>query len=322
MVSATGRIAAQISDKIYGKPEDFKELKKRILVVEILEPNPKTIEKLQKKKKQPELLKDYENFFSNYNELIKKVVPQYWKLNEKIEFKTTSEINSIAGNSKYVILTYIELGDVMFLDFYERASAVSVPALLYGRIEKPKKQPDYKIYLPSSYVRKDNLYLESDFIFAIKAIQNNINYIIDNNKVLNFEEYANAVAKNNCSRIQSLNLLIDKTRKAEKLENNEIKENYKGNFRFAPPQELDSAIVNLIKGSAVMFIVPFGILKSTHGQSGPGTLVSWRYAFLKVIVDAETCEILHVFEPGAMLTFFDDKIRKNDFKNIAGCKFK
>src|ERR1035437_5063902 len=191
------QLHSQIKDKIYGTAGDFKSFQKRTLVVELQEEDAKTIEKLTKKKKDNELEK-YKRFISDYNTFIKEAVDKYWTLNDKKEYKTAAEVKEIRDkkNSKYVIMSYYELtdkgGDVV------TRSGLEVPALLYGRAEKePGRQPDYQIYLPSSYTRENSEYLKYDFAFAVQAMQANIQYIIKTSKPINFEDWAKTICETN-----------------------------------------------------------------------------------------------------------------------------
>ena len=315
--SSFTHLHSQIKDKIYGTAGDFKAFQKRTLVVELQEEDAKTIEKLSKKKKGDDLEK-YKRFITDYNAFIKEVVDKYWTLNEKKEYKTASEVKELrdAKNNKYVIMSYYELSDKGG-DVATR-SGLEVPALLYSRAEKePGKQPDYQIYLPSSYTRENSEYMKYDFAFAVQAMQANIQYIIKTSKPINFEDWAKVISETNCPKLKSKTLLVDKAKMKEKATVSDIKSVYEGEFKITTADDLDKSYTSQTKGDAVLFLIPFGLMKTS------GSVVSSaRLVYLRVAADCETGEILFIFEPGAIGTFLDDTIRENDFKKMTNCKFK
>ena len=104
--------SAQISPKFQGEVKELKELQSRTLIVEILEEDPKILKKLDKPKKQDDLI-DYKLFIKQFNEEFKIYAAKYWKLNTKIEFKTTTEVLALnkAKDKSYAILRFYNLKD-------------------------------------------------------------------------------------------------------------------------------------------------------------------------------------------------------------------
>ncbi|MFY7879027.1 MAG: hypothetical protein ACOVP6_03075 [Lacibacter sp.] len=308
---------AQISPKFYGKPDDFKEMAKRTLVVELLEENKGVIEKLSKKEKTAKELQDYKSFITDYNRMIQDAVSKYWKYNATIEYKTGSEVSKLRDSktTKYVILAYIELGDIDY-EFFTR-SELTVPALMYQRIENPRRKPDYKIYFPSSYARRDSKYLESDYKFALISIQENIKWIIKNDKILHFNDYTEKIAEPNCSKLKNLTLLIDKEYLYKSVSESEAKDAYGNKIEFVSSDKLDMSFVNGEEGKAVLFTIPYGIAK---GSLGP--LNTSRLVYFKVIVDCKSGEILWVHNPGRMGIGENivSKLIKAEFKKMRECK--
>ncbi len=72
----------------------------RTLIVELLEEDPKVIDKLSKKKKRAAKLQEYKDFITFYNDMIKDAVSKYWTFNENIEYRSATEVekNRIINN--------------------------------------------------------------------------------------------------------------------------------------------------------------------------------------------------------------------------------
>jgi hypothetical protein len=81
-----------------------KELKNRILVVDLLEENPKEVKKFQKKDLNE--LKEYRLEIKEHNEKMKELIPKYWPFDNKIVFMKSSEIEALVknGDERYAIL--------------------------------------------------------------------------------------------------------------------------------------------------------------------------------------------------------------------------
>ncbi|CAN5199274.1 hypothetical protein BH09BAC1_BH09BAC1_00300 [soil metagenome] len=104
MLTAT----AQLDNRLYGSASQIKNLTSRILLVELMEEDAKSVEKLQKNKKHPEYLTNYRNFITYYNATIQKLVKAHWRLNKQIEYKGTKEVETFAKakSTKYVVLRF------------------------------------------------------------------------------------------------------------------------------------------------------------------------------------------------------------------------
>lgn len=304
----------QISPKFYGKPEDFKAMSKRTLVVELLEEDKDYVAKLSKKEKNAKELQEYQDFISEYNKMIKEVVPKYWKYNAVIEYKTESEVRKLrdAKNNKYVVLAYFELEDGG-ANVVTR-SGLTVPALMYQRMEEPLRKIDYKIYFPSSFARKNSKYLESDCKFVLICMQEHIKWIIKNDDVLHFEDYTEKIAEPNCVKLKDYTVLIDKEYIDKSTNESEAKTTYGKKIEFVTAENLDLSYVNGEKGKAVLFAIPYGIAKG-----GIGPISSAKLMYLKVIVSCETGEILWKYKPGMGGNILS-KLIKAEFKRMAECK--
>ena len=309
-MGATG----QVSNKIYGKPEDFKLMAKRTLLVELMEENPKAIESLKKNPKKAKQLKDYRAFITEYNSMIRMAVGKYWKFNEKIDYKTESEIKKIreSKSTEYVTLSYSELGDnTIEIEF---RSSLLIPVFLYNRIENEQRSPDYKIYFPSSFVRKSDKYLECDYKMALVCMQANLDWNIKNNKSLNFLDYAENRAETNCPELAKKTLLVEKAFLYKDMKASEAKAEYGKPLELVNTDSLNNTYLGNYKNRAVLFSIPYGMLK---GNLGP--MHSSAIAYCKVVVDCETNEILFIQKVGMGKSYVFEMI-KADFKRLGECK--
>lgn len=306
-------VHAQISGKIYGDPEDFSELKNRTLAVELMEENEKVVAKLSKKEKTADQLEEYQSFIKKYNIMIKDALTNYWKINSRIEYKTKAEMDVIQKekDNRYALLLYTELADNE-IDFVERSPLV-VPALIYTRAERPFRMPDYRIYLPSSYIRKEVKYLPGDFKMVLQCMQNNINYNIDNDKSLDFLDYVKKMVKENCGKLQSLTMLVDETYLYKTVTPDEAYAAYGSNMKLTTAKELDKSFIEGKKGEAVLFSIPYGIGKGSIGPINSSALI-----FMKVVVSSETGEIIGLHKV-SMGTSYVSTLLKGDFKDIKDC---
>jgi hypothetical protein len=310
-------LLAQISGKYYGEKEDFKKMAKRTLIVEILEEDADVIKNLSKKEKRAKQLEEYKNFIKHYNEMIRAAVPKYWTYNATIEYKTTTQIEDLqkSKSNKFVLLSYFELGD-SDLDYIERSDLV-VPALRYTRIEEPNRKPDYKIYLPSSFIRAGKRYLEADFKVALEGMQNNIKYNIKNDKTPQFQDYTEEVSEKNCSRLKNLTLLLEKKQLYEKVTEQEAQAAFGAKIEWVGESDIEKHVVGKTKGMAAMFSIPYALAKGGVGPISTSTL-----GFFKIVIDCETGDILWSNNPGNMpigknIGYF---LIEKEIKNMAQCK--
>lgn len=314
LLFSVSNVSGQINDKIYGKPEDYKAMLKRPLIVELQEESPKVIEKLSKNEKKADQLRDYKAFISEYNAMIREAVEKYWTINENIEYKNHTEVEALlkAKSTKYTILAYTELSDSD--DNIASRSGLEVPALIYHRTEKSLRMPDYKIYLPSSFIREEDKYLPCDFKFALMQMQSNIQYNIKNNVTLNFEDYAKKMMLANCSGLAKNKLLVEKDFLYKSVTEAEAKEGYGKNLVLTDAKTLNNSYMDGTEGEAVLFALPFGIIK---GQMGP--ISSSALAFIKVVINSSTGEIYYIHLP-KMGTSYVYQLLKGEFGKMAACK--
>ncbi len=303
---------AQISNKFKGNPKEFKELTNRTLVIQTFEENEKVVKKLSKPKDAVELAK-YQKFVKDFNTNFKVYVQKYWKMNASIEVKNQAEMKALrkAKNKSYAVIEYTVLMDN---GSFGLDSHSGIGAITYSNIEDDGAYA--QIYLNDADENPNETLLEDDYRFALETLGNNVNWIISNNKVLNYDKYSDKIAKENCGRLKGKALLIGKDAmyKGQTIENAKV--NYNGNLNFVSELELNEAFVNKTKNTAVLFSIPFGIVKQNFV-----VLQHSNFVYSKVIVDCETGEILWSSMPGIFSGGnFQKKLSEKEFKNMADCK--
>src|SRR5687768_16368509 len=149
---STFTVQAQITKAL---PNEYKEIKTRPLIIEMLEEDKEFIdsrtEKLAKAKKQEakdELQSDidnHKNFVSGYNNAIKAAVQKYWDLNKTVEYKTTKEVEALrkAKNNQYSVLFFTESSTSVTNNGHTYRPGINLPTLNYSRVEKSLAKPDY-----------------------------------------------------------------------------------------------------------------------------------------------------------------------------------
>jgi hypothetical protein len=337
-------VHAQINGKLYGQKEDFIAMAKRPLLVELLEEDPEIIKNLsytalKKKAIRDSLVQEYKTFIFNYNKMIKSSVEKYWKYNEKVEYKTASEVNKLkeSKNNKYVVLSYILQQQSMLTSMINNSfiNHLEIPAISYNRIEQPDKKTDYKICMPSSGILKYRLldYRECDFKFALIEMQSHLKWMIQNNKTVEFQEYAEIIAKENCSKLKNMKLQVETDFLRKNGEQKaEAKEDYGHDLEFVTAGQLDSSYIGNKKGVAVLLRIPFEIMNPTSASGNMGNMnaggvrdSNQKTQFYKIVVDCESNKILWADVSGGFslkkaFIVPDEFVKKSDFKNMGQCK--
>ena len=316
-ISANISIHAQTGGKLHGGKDDFIELAKRPLLVELFE---EQIEDDGEKKSEP--------FIPYYNALIKLVVGKYWKYNQEIAYKTTSEINKLKelNNTKYALLTFIKQNDPRVYGEARVSSTITIPSLCYSRIEEIDKKPDYTICVPSSGIRKGNRYLECDFKFIVTAMQAHLNWMTQNNKIIPFSEYAEMLAKDNCAKLKDKKLLVDKNLLRPKVLLNKklteptAKRVYGDSIGFVTANELNSSYIENTKGTAILLSIPYGGIRPTPMEASQSMQRRVLLSYYKVVVDCETNELLWMKIPGQLKGNTEAFLKESELKDISLCK--
>ncbi|WP_417938955.1 hypothetical protein [Flavobacterium sp. RS13.1] len=306
---------AQISSYFHGNVKDFIDLKTRPLIVELLEEDEKILNKLSKPKKAEEL-QSYKKMVRLYNEEITLYAKKYWTINKNIEFKNKSEVEILrkANNKSYAVLRNLRLNDIDF-DF---KSNLYLNVIVYTKIESNPQKPDSQVYLPISSKKTDVFLEEADYKYSLNILQDNINYIIAQNKSVNSENYVKEMAKGNCPLIKNKTLLVKESILYEKTKKEDCIKKYDGALNIVSDDEINRAFVEKDKDKVVLFSVPYEIGKGQMGPIGQSFLMSY-----KVVVDCETGKILYLFMPRGFAVMgqnISSIMIEKDFENIKNCK--
>lgn len=314
LLLATQFVWCQISSDFYGKPKNFVDLKNRVLLVEVLEENKEILHDLRKPK-QAEELAQYQMFLETLNADIKKYVEKYWKLNALIEFKTTSEINQLAKTSKqpYAVLRYLLLNEIGVIGLNTKST---VPAFAYTRIESSRLEPDAFVYLPFRSFNSDKAFFECDFFFALKLLQQNVEWDISNNKNYNFKKFAEKYVEMNCDKLKMKTLLVEEKMYPDEKDRKKLLKKYNGTVQFVTDSAINEAILTTAQNTAVLYLVPFGALKTGGIVKVP------QIVYAKVIFDTQSHEIVWAYIPDQVKygTDISNQLTDDDFKLISKCK--
>lgn len=306
-------IYAQTGAKINAKKEDFVAMAEKPLIVELLEEDE---------------LKKVKSFTSDYNTIIKLVVGKYWTYNEKIEYRTTKQIDRLKDlrNDDFVILSFVRQSDEPVYGQSKVTSNPTVPSFNYTRVERPDRKPDYKMYIPSSEIGEGIKIFECDLKYALLQMQAHFKWMTQNNKIISFGEYAEKIAKENCPKLKNIKLQVEKSFMQEKtVLNKKFTEEaaahaYGHNIEFVASEVPNSNYIKNTKETAVVFIVPYGARYLAPMEASANLQRILVYSCYKVIVDCETNEILWAEVPNLVQGNTLPFIKESEFKDMGECK--
>jgi hypothetical protein len=306
------------SQVVYAAPEDFKEIKKRTLLVQLLEENPTTIASLEKKvskakneKDKAEAQEELDNakqFITDYNKFIKDAVTKYWDLNAKVEYKTITEIKTLreTKSNKYTVLFYSESKSGNTDAYGVSYSPLSIPTLNYSRIEEGTVKIDYSFFMTGVTFKKMNY---GDMILSLILMKNHIAEIEKSKKKkYTFLEFAKDEGKKNCSDIKDQTITINKDQVHDKTTEDELTKAFtKGKLEFKSATDVITAIeseTDAIYG----FAIPNTIV---------GTGIS-RITFYRCFINVKTGKIYS--SKGTSLGEFNDtSFREKEIGTLGVC---
>ncbi|WP_300564994.1 hypothetical protein [Flavobacterium sp.] len=309
-------VNAQASSYFHGGAKEFTELKKRALLVELLEEDPKILKKLEKPKNADKLV-GYKNMIKYYNQEIQLYAKKYWTLNSSIEFKTATEIEALKeAKQKYAILRNLRLNDID-IDFGAKSN-LYLNALVFTRIESDNKKADSQVYTPANSKYTGKYLYEADYRFCLEVLQANIEYIISKKKNVNSEKYVELIAGENCPKVKEKTLLVKESMLYGKTKAEECIKAYGGKIQFVSDDEFNRAFVEKDADKVCLFSIPWEIGKGSMGPVNQSFIMSY-----KTVLDAQTGKILYVFLPTGFSAFGQNItpfIIPKDLENIKNCK--
>lgn len=334
-----------------GKIEELKEIKERPLAVVIYEEDQDYIMRLEKKiaknnkkkEKHQKELSDYKKHISYFNNNIKDVVTEYWKLNsiENIKYLTNKELEGLTKNKTntyavldLTVLTTQTLGNVKINGFYNLVST-EIYAITYGASEKNRKKAIYQNHISNTnynlpgYADKElkkaievlkkerengPTYLSKENMIASLVLsQKYIKKAIELNDKITFEDFAEEEMKNNCAKLEGSSILFQKAIVHGKITNDLQNLLPKSKIELVSANRIAKAFENKED-----ILVAFPIIKKlvkAKSSLGPISTSSVLPVTHKIIINAKTKEIIG-FVPHSGMTSYT-YFKKKDFKKLS-----
>ncbi|MCB0763309.1 MAG: hypothetical protein KDB84_01290, partial [Flavobacteriales bacterium] len=265
-----GRSNAQIAERIWAEPAVLKSFTKRILVVELPEPNTKVIDDFPKKTAAADEAA-YRASLENYRAVIRPAIEEHWKYNSQIEFMTTSQIVELftKKSTKHVVLLRAVLTDGGGVSVFSRY--MGVPALVMTRTDGDHKvskkgevtimKHDFQMYLTTS-VAEDGTesYTAAGMKFTLLQAQKLLEWNWGNKKSESYIKYCKDRSKVNCSKMKNKELLVEENGLYKSVDKAEAKAAYGGPISFVTRQDLDAAYESGADDKAVLYSMPVGTI--------------------------------------------------------------
>lgn len=256
------------------KPENINDITSRTLIVELLEFDERHLD-LYKHNNKSETEIQYKKFIENYNSYIKSAVKNNWTINNKIIYKTTSELSLLKEtSSEFSVLWYsaaVTSPKYIKSDIgFNYNPKLSIPTLNYSRIEngwRSKKNNtyidyanlDFCFFMPY-YNRVVNEIKESDLIISLNLIQNHINEI-KKKKSKSYNKmnagYYKARAKENINQLENNDVYIIESLISEYSSLEEMQSYYTlGTLKSISEEEL-TKLITAKENKIIAFLMPF-----------------------------------------------------------------
>jgi len=312
-----------------AKPEEFKLIKKKPLIVEQLQVDSKLIEKWEKKKgkaknsetrnRYDDMIVEYEKFVNDYNANIKEAVEKCWDLNENVVYKTTSAVKKLRKESKrYAVLWFSETSTNKTDDYgFKYFPDLTIPTLNYSRIENGTVKVDYSFFMPYTGRREENEIKTGDLILALKLMKNQIAEIEKTgNKKYTFKKYAEDMGDKNCKELKGLKLIVPATAIHKSSNLGVINRAYKaGDVEKRSEEEITQMIENE-EDVVVGFAIPYDI---AAGSINVGVeLSAARILCMRAFINVKTGKIYAV-KGVDMGEFNDPFFRAKEFNKLGVC---
>jgi len=327
------------SQIVNAKPDDFKEITKRQLIVQLITEDSYFVDDLEKKisktgniKRKTELeseLAAYRGFITMYNSFVKEAFNKFWLLNniKPFEFKTFSQVQEIrkVNPKNYTLLQFVQTKLWVKNEYgQETFTGRTIPTLVYSRMENSEpydnnfnKKIDYSFYFPFIESRKNAQLFIADLIISLKLIQNHINEITAyDKKNYTFLNYAKDQDDENCSKLKATNLLVEDKHLDSKTNKQDIQKAFSGNLNIIGSEEIAS-VIEKEEDAVVSIILPYCIKSDKSGVSGMES--SERIMYIKCFVNSKNATIYSCY--GTKTTDNWEPIFKvQEFKKIEKCK--
>ncbi|MCX6232257.1 MAG: hypothetical protein NTZ33_12020 [Bacteroidetes bacterium] len=324
---------------INAKAEDFKEICRRPLIVQLITEDAYYVDDLQKRisktsneKRKAELeseLLAYKEYVAGYNSLIKDAIEKVWEFNKEkpVEYKSFSDVQVLRKiNPKlYTVLQLIPIKLWVTNEYgIETFTKKAIPALVYSRMENCppndeffNKKFDYSFYMLYTNSRTNHKLYVSDLILSLKIIQNHIKEIRNfDKKNYTMMDYAKDQDEENCVKLKNMTLVVDEKLLDLKSKKTEIIKVYDGKLSIISSEDMSKMITNQ-EEEAVSVSIPFSIKSDKSGIEGMEFLELIMY--MKCFINAKSGVILSSYITKS-IDSFGPLFKTPEFKKIAKCK--
>ncbi|MFZ4398442.1 MAG: hypothetical protein ACOYO1_00295 [Bacteroidales bacterium] len=324
---------------VNAKADDFKEICKRPLIVQLITADAYFVEDLEKKisntsnaKRKEELVNElsaYKTFISGYNSLIKDAIAKAWQFNEEkaIEYKTFSEVQVLrrVNPRNYTLLQFVQTKLWVTNEYgKETFTKKTIPTLVYSRMENCEpydenfnKKIDYSFYMPYINARKDHQLFDSDLFISLKIIQNHIREIKNyDKKGYTVSDYAKDQDDENCTKLKNMTLMMDEKLLDAKTKRTDVSNAYSGKISFLTAEDIGK-IINNQEEEAVSISIPCSIKSDKSGVVGLEFMEEVMY--MKCFVNAKSGFFFatYISKSGGN---WEPLFKSQEFKKIEKCK--
>jgi hypothetical protein len=324
---------------INAKAEDFKEICRRPLIVQLITEDAYYVDDIQKRisktaneKRKAELeneLKGYKEYVSGYNSLIKDAIEKVWEFNKEKapQYLSFSDVQVLRKlNPKlYTVLQLVPIKLWVTNEYgIETFTKKAIPALVYSRMENCppndeffNKKFDYSFYMPYTNSRPNfKLYL-SDLMLTLKMIQSHIKEIRNfDKKNYQMSDYAKDQDEENCVKLKNMTLTVDDKLLDAKNKKTDLIKEYQGKLSVISTDDM-SKLIEKEEEEAVSISIPYSIKSDKSGIEGMEFLELIMY--MKCFVNAKSGVILSAYITKT-IDGFGPLFKMTEFKKIAKCK--
>ena len=280
------------------------EAKSRTWLVQAVEEDPQIIKEIGKKN--PATLAKYQKDIATANETLVKVVSEHWNLtSEKPEIKTAKEIQELTKGSegeKYALL---------WINRFVKVTPAPKKAQVKSKSSKPKPIKEEAILsmrlagngyrhigavnLPSAQPT------EAELLVALNLLENHILLRENSSSHTAFEDGI----RDNAALLKEKTLLVPKNAVPKSLTEEQLKEMYPYDVRFAEMAEIEKALTNREKDVCVIQTLP------AYGGARPVNM--------QLVINAEDGKLLARSVPAAGVTVrgpIKDVLKKEHFQDF------
>jgi hypothetical protein len=258
LVNASSLMGQNFYELTQEKAVDFKG---RVLLVSLLEENPKEVKKLRK---DPERLKFYQNQIQGFNQAFKQAVSTHWTFNTQIEYLPESQVKAMVkeNRDKYCRIGFgyepsyfteddkksgwSKEGDAFKYDSSIRYTgcATRVSSISIGT-----KYDWFEVYLPNEAISY------GDLVYGVQQMQGTLKYVHLSKSHLS-SQYLSEESAKNAALLGKLTLLIDNREADPALSETLLKKLYPYPVRLVEYQTIEKAILEQSPEYAVLHLVP------------------------------------------------------------------